>query len=108
MHPSLVTFVTDLTESFEIWASSLQSNTSDALARQSVQQQGEVLDSIRKDLGVIRGMVARCMPVDQPADVGTCTPAPTRPSLGLLAALERGYDGPGELSPEGPRHDNGG
>ncbi|BEJ11584.1 hypothetical protein CspHIS471_0200440 [Cutaneotrichosporon sp. HIS471] len=102
-HPDLVNFVSDLEGYFNEWADNvLRESNSDPLAGRPIAIRNLIIASVRKDLAGLSQRVGSTLPVFQEVeDLGR-----SGPSVGLLAAIDREYDGPGELSPEGPRHSN--
>lgn len=103
-HPDLVDFVSDLKGYFEEWADKTLSGTSkDRLANRHQATRSAIVASVRKELDELSQRVANSLPMSQ----DTLHRASSGASEGLLAAINREYDGPGELSAEGPRHSNG-
>lgn len=106
VHPGLQEFASFLHARFEDWATILaasQTQFRDQMATQSAADKKAIIAAIRKTMNLMAETVVQALP-----QAGT---APKRSivhgsSLGLIATIQREYDGPGDLSEKGPRHDN--
>jgi hypothetical protein len=104
LHSDLVTFVSDLKGDFDKWADKVLSGTTrDPLAGRPSVSRNAIIATVRKTLDELSQRVANTLPMLQEREYR----GRSGPSVGLLAAIDREYDGPGELSIEGPRHSNG-
>jgi hypothetical protein len=104
VHHVLQEFVPFLQQQFEVWAAAIEKGTfQDPIAKQSKNNQQCIISTLRKDVRLLSEMVALALPIEKPR----VQKALAGPSSALLATIAREYDGPGELSNGGPRHDNG-
>ncbi|GMK56414.1 hypothetical protein CspeluHIS016_0302540 [Cutaneotrichosporon spelunceum] len=102
-HPELVDFVSDLKRLFDAWADRVLSATNkDPLAKRPLDQTSAIIGCVRKNLHELTLRVENTLPKFEAVTYS----GRSGPSVGLLATIEREYDGPGELSTEGPRHSN--
>ena len=103
-HPKLQEFLPFLVEQFKKWARAVEAGTfTDHVSKHAPATKKLVLAAIRDELGILEQVMASALPI-QPQAIAASRPGP---SVGLLAAINREYDGPGDLSVEGPRHSNG-
>ncbi|OBZ70961.1 hypothetical protein A0H81_09027 [Grifola frondosa] len=114
-HPSLHQFVLNFREWSETWIAGVSSTPAtfhDPLADASVQARDFIIQRLRAQIEQLEQLVAiverkhreveRAQGRIREVSVNTTTTA----QEGILAALENGYEGPGNLRPQGPRHDN--
>lgn len=106
-HPRLQEFATFLHAKFEEWASIIevsQPKLRDQMASQPAADKKATIAAIRKTINLMVETVAQGLPQ---ADAAPQHALVQGSSLGVIAAIHREYDGPGHLSKDGPRHDNG-
>lgn len=105
LHPELIDFMSDITSFCNGWIQKVEAGSfPDPIARHPTAARDAIFNIIRKELQELSQRTSKALPVSQET---TCTTTYVGPSVGLLAAINREYDGPGELSPDGPRHSNG-
>lgn len=106
-HPRLQEFATFLRTKFEDWAAAMETSQAqfrDQLAPQSTADRKAIIAAIRKTMNLMNETVSQALPQAENATQRVLT---SGSSLGLIAAIHREYDGPGDLSKDGPRHNNG-
>lgn len=106
-HPRLQEFATFLHARFEDWAAVIdapQPQFRDQMASQPAADKKAMIAAIRKTMNLMAETVAQALPQAEAAPQRSLV---SGSSLGLIAAIHREYDGPGDLSKDGPRHDNG-
>jgi hypothetical protein len=104
IHSNLGQFVVDLTQWFNDWVVKVESRTTpDPFSSCEPDTRHAILGIVRKELTQLSKRVDVVLPMAaQRSDAATRST-----SAGILSAIARRYDGPGDLSAEGRRHSNG-
>ncbi len=110
-HPTLLDLVKDLHEWTETWIAGISSTPvtfEDLIADAPQQARHFVIERLRALVGRLVAIVDRKHRDNERAKqpIRTMISLPSSSNEGVLAALHNSYEGPGELRPGGPRHDN--
>ena len=109
-YPQINRFVENLTEWFEVWATSVQSPTptfQDPVTsnRQTCKL---TIQTLKETIERVHAIIGREHRATESKRVVKKKPALSQAekTRALLMRLEQGYDPPGDFRPDGPRHDN--
>ncbi|OCH91424.1 P-loop containing nucleoside triphosphate hydrolase protein [Obba rivulosa] len=111
-HPAIYELVLHLQQWTEAWVAGISSTPptfDDAFAKTTPQARDHIVRHLTNEVGKLVTIVERKNSELQRAK-GKARSAPTLAisgdNAGILAGLENAYEGPGEVRPDGPRHDN--